>query len=191
MQETAFLFQFVHLFVLRSCAMAAPLAAPMASALFSTRRDTQQRQPVRVVTEGIAHLAVAMILQSFCRGGEGCAKFPAVCSHRHCCSMCSVGSHTERCGLDWHRFLSQAAPRSGASLTGAPRGLFYSFFVCKVLTKRLHQRQLQGIWRPTSSANNHLLQQRGCRSRLSRSLGEPVPCGIIGPRQQQRFVFWS
>ena len=33
----------------------------------------------------------------------GCLREYLRSSHRHGCSMCSVGSHTERCGLDWHR----------------------------------------------------------------------------------------
>ena len=34
----------------------------------------------------------------------GCTREYLRASHHHCCSMCSVGGHTDRCDMDWHKY---------------------------------------------------------------------------------------
>ena len=86
----------------------APLAAeepPAGSNSSRWRRDRQCRQCMK----------------------PGCERHYVRCKHKHCCSLCSFGRHTERCDEDWQLFQERqqrARNRTRITLCAAGCGLY-------------------------------------------------------------------
>ena len=53
----------------------------------------------------------------------GCERHYVRCKHKHCCSLCSFGQHTERCDDDWQLFQErQQRERSRTQITPCATG---------------------------------------------------------------------